>query len=1028
MAVINAQKLNSSEDTSIAVIGMGCHYPGANQLSQLWENILARRRQFRQFPAPRLPMSEYYNPDPKVADKTYGNQACVIDGFQFDWRQRRIPKTTVDSTDIVHWLALETALKAIEDAGYNRNSISTQKSGVILGNTLTGEQTRSSAMRLRWPYVRRVLRSAASAKGLPSALVEELAEIMEKFYKSVFAPITEDTLAGGLSNTIAGRICNFFNFDGGGYTVDGACSSSLIAVATAANALVNGDLDLALAGGVDISLDTFELIGFAKTSALTAQEMSVYDRRASGFIPGEGCGFVVLKRLEDARKAGDFVYAIIKGWGISSDGKGGITAPSKFGQSKALRRAYDKAGYSPHTLHFIEGHGTGTPLGDLTELEGIALAMAVDGELAPRSCGVTSFKSLVGHTKAAAGIGGFIKAVMAVNQRVIPPTAGCKDPNPVFDTFTQCLYPIIQGEIRPASDQLVAGVSAMGFGGINSHVTLTSGHAPAPHLKPSLPERALLVSHQDTEIFVLSAISVQVLLERTQTVINQAGGMSLAELVDLAAQLPQVTESSHPVRAAVIAGTPKELITRLQQLEQMLNDTPPTLGEVKVTPQQDIWISNAVKRHRVAFLFPGQGSQKLNMARTLIERHAWARELLHQTDNWLVDMGFEPISQLIYRPLDRAAKQEQVNDWFNKLTDVAPSAICFASLLWQRYLERLGIKPSIIGGHSLGELTAFQAAGAYDEKTLLCFAAMRGKAMVAKSENAGAMASLACSEATAQSILQGIPGYLVVANINSPVQTVISGEQASVEAAIKRAAEQGIQTRLLPVANAFHSQMVAEASEYLRANAPIPEQLTQSLLPLFSSVNGQPVQAGQNLREYFAGQMISQVDFVSLVKAIASQCDLMVEVGPGKVLVGLVEATTTANHPWCFPVESKPGCDRDLNTLLGSFFVHGGEVNWTALYENRLVHPFIPASQRLFIDNPCERPFPESLEQINEVLHISNVSNRYIPQQELAQQTNEEFFDTLSTYFLQRSSFLAELIRADIETLPILSTINEDNA
>jgi acyl transferase domain-containing protein len=188
---------------------------------------------------------------------------------------------------------------------------------------------------------------------------------MEKFYKSVFAPISEDSLAGGLSNTIAGRICNFFNLDGGGYTVDGACSSSLIAVVTAANALNNGDLDLALAGGVDISLDTFELIGFAKTGALTSQDMTVYDRCASGFIPGEGCGFVVLKRLADAQAQGDYVYAVLNGWGLSSDGKGGITAPSKVGQSKALLRAYEKAGYSPHTLHFIEGHGTGTPVGDL---------------------------------------------------------------------------------------------------------------------------------------------------------------------------------------------------------------------------------------------------------------------------------------------------------------------------------------------------------------------------------------------------------------------------------------------------------------------------------------------------------------------------------------------------------------------------------------------------------------------------------------------------------------------------------------
>ena len=1012
----------NADTAVIAVIGMGCHYPGASSLPQLWENIIARRRQFRQLPDQRLPIGEYYDPEPKTPDKSYGDRAAVIDGFEFDWPGKRIPKSTVESTDIVHWLALEIALKALQDAGYTRQSVATERSGVVLGNTLTGEQTRSQTMRLRWPYVRRALRAAGQAKGLPLQTVEELVETMEAFYKSVFAPITEDTLAGGLSNTIAGRVCNFFNFNGGGYTVDGACSSSLIAVATAATALSNGDLDLALAGGVDISLDTFELIGFAKTGALTGQDMTVYDRRASGFIPGEGCGFVVLKRLADAQADGDYVYAVLNGWGISSDGKGGITAPSKVGQAQALRRAYNRAGYSPHKLDFIEGHGTGTPVGDRTEIEGIALTMSFDGELAPRSCGITSFKSLVGHTKAAAGIGGFIKAVIAVNQRIIPPTSGCKDPNPVFDTSAQCLYPIIQGEIREPSDKLIAGVSAMGFGGINSHVTLCSGYAPAPHLKPSLPERALLVSHQDTEIFVLSAESIPTLLQQTKTVMNQAAGMSLAELVDFAAQLAQETDSSQPVRSAVIAATPKELIERFQQLEQMLNKTPPVLGEVKVTPEKDIWIGNSVKRHRVAFLFPGQGSQKLNMARTLVERHDWARELLQQTDNWLIEIGFQPISQFIYRSLDRAANQEQVQDWFKKLTDIAPSAICFASLLWQRYLERLGIKPVAVGGHSLGELTAFQAAGAYDEKTLLCFAAMRGKAMAPNSENPGTMASLSCSATTAESLLQGIPGYVVVANINSPVQTVISGERASVEAAIKRAASQDIQTRLLPVGNAFHSQMIAKGAEYVRTHAPIPEKLTQNLLPLFSSVNGQQVKPRINLREYFATQMVSQVDFVSLVKAITNKCDLMIEVGSGKVLSGLVEVIRTANNPLCFPVESQAGCDRDLNTLLGSFFVHGGEVNWTALYENRLVRPFIPASQRLFIDNPCERPFPESLEQITEVMHITSPPNVYT-----SEDTNEEFFNSLSVYFSQRSSFLAQIIRADIETLPLLSSIDQEN-
>lgn len=1017
----------------IAVIGMGCHYPGASEIRKLWENILAKRRQFRQLPDRRLPLSEYYDPDPQASDKTYGSRVAVIDGFEFDWVSKRIPKTTVESTDIVQWLALEVALKALQDSGYTRESVANERAGVILGNTLTGEQTRSSTMRLRWPYVRRALRAAAKVKGLAPQVVEELVETMETFYKSAFSPITEDSLAGGLSNTIAGRICNFLDFHGGGYTVDGACSSSLIAVATAATALANGDLDLALAGGVDVSLDTFELIGFAKTGALTRQDMTVYDRKASGFLPGEGCGFVVLKRLEDARADGDYVYAVLQGWGISSDGKGGITAPSASGQAKALRRAYERAGYSPHNLDFIEGHGTGTSVGDRVELEGIALAINSNGELKPRSVGVTSFKSLVGHTKAAAGIGGFIKAVIAVNQRVLPPTAACKDPNPVFEGFAQSLYPILAGEVRNQTETLRAGISAMGFGGINCHATIESGDAPASHLKPSIEERVLLVSNQETELFVLSATSVSELGKHARAVIDMAAGTCIAELVDLAAKLSGEMESQ-PVRAAIVASTPEELVERLQRLVEMLDDTPLPKGQVTISPQKDIWIGNTVKRSRVGFLFPGQGSQKLNMARTLVERYSWARELLNQADRWLRELGVEPISEFIYRPLDRAVSKEQVQEWSNLLasTKVAQPAICFVSLLWKQYLERLGINPVAVGGHSLGELMAFQAAGAFDEKMLLCLAAIRGQAMSTNTDVAGTMASLSCSQETAEKLLQQIEGYVVVANINSPQQTVISGEKSSVEEAIALAAARNIQTRQLAVSNAFHSQMVATAAERLRAEAMIPEELLETSTQLFSSVNGRLVEPGINLREHFTNQVMARVDFVSLVKAIASECDLLVEVGSGKVLSDLANAIIATSGFSCLPLESKPECDQDLNTFLGSFFVHGGAVNWEALYENRLVRPFVPASQRIFIENPCERPFvvptaevyPDvaiSLDsfEMKQTTNSGNESDKQSCQANtMLAPTNEALLEILSNYFVRRGSFLAELMRADLETLP----------
>ena len=940
----------------IAVVGIGCWYPGARGPQQLWESVLARRREFRRIPDVRLPLAEYYSSDPEAADKTYGQRAAFIDGFVFDWAKKRIPQRTYMCTDIAQWLALDVAVAALENAGYSRKTVQRDRTGVVLGNTLTGEWTRANSMRLRWPFVRRSLLAAASAKGLSASVQQELLITMEEFYKSVFPPTTEDTLAGGLSNTIAGRICNYFDFHGGGYTVDGACSSSLIAICTAANYLANGDLDMALAGGVDISLDPFELVGFAKTGALTKSDMNVYDRRGSGFLPGEGCGFVVMKRLSDARAAGDTVYAVVRGWGISSDGKGGITAPSCSGQTTAIQRAYVRAGYSPGTLDFVEGHGTGTPVGDKTELEGLAAAIKTDETANERTCGITSLKSIIGHTKAAAGVGAFIKAVIAANRRVLPPIAGCVQPNESFDTAARVLYPILLGKIEEPTKILRVGVSAMGFGGINSHVTIESGDLPSQSLAPALEERALLVSNQESEVFVFGAASVFELLNEVQALIQTAAQMSLGDLVDLAAHLSQKLSDAQPVRAAVVAGTPDKLADCLSALAAILRQNPPIEGEVR-TEQQDIWISNRVQKNRLGFLLPGQGFQQLLMARVLVERYAWAREIVAQADQWILEAGGEPISSQIFRPLD-GASGEEIESWQLILakTEVAQPAICLASVLYARYLANLGIRPVVLGGHSLGELTAFHLAGAFDAANLLKLATLRGRAMKASDAQPGAMASLACTRQEAETLVDCVSGYVVVANINSPRQIVVSGEEQAVLEVMQLAAEQGMATKRLQVSNAFHSRLVTAAAEQLQSSNYVPEVLGETERQIISGVQGTTVGSGSKLREHFSCQLLAQVDFVRLVEQIQQACDLMIEVGPGRVLSGLVKDILGTKNA-CLPVASQPNSDRDLNVVLAATFVYGVEVNWTALYDGRLVRSFLPAAERLFIENPCERPF-----------------------------------------------------------------------
>lgn len=307
-----AKKLTIKK-TSIAIIGMACEFPGAHSPEELWQNVLAGRRYFRKMPDERLPRGDYYDPDPKAPGKTYCDQMAVISDWRFNPIDFRIPPVTVECSDIAHWLALSTARAAIEAAGLDLEQVDRTRIGVILGNTLTGEFSRSHDLRNRWPYVERAIRRALKHNNSQNSQIDKLIDAVHQVYESPLPETTEDSLAGNMSNTIAGRICNYFDLGGGGYTVDGACSSSLLSIAQGCNALVNNDVDIVLAGGVDVSLDPFEIVGFAKTQALTKDDIRPYDVRADGMITGEGCGIFVLAREEEARVAGHTIYALIKG-------------------------------------------------------------------------------------------------------------------------------------------------------------------------------------------------------------------------------------------------------------------------------------------------------------------------------------------------------------------------------------------------------------------------------------------------------------------------------------------------------------------------------------------------------------------------------------------------------------------------------------------------------------------------------------------------------------------------------------------
>src|SRR3954465_2750219 len=487
----------------IAIVGMACRYPDARTPGELWENVLARRRAFRRIPPERLRIEDYLTADAADPDGLYASEAAVLEGWELDRVRYRVAGPPFRSPAFAPWLALDVAAQALADAGFpDAEGLPRDSTGVLLGNTLTGEFSRAQLMRLRWPYVRRTLAAALAGEGWEEAQIADFLARLEPAYKAPFEEPMEESLAGGLANTIAGRICNHFDLHGGGYTLDGACASSLLATANACSGLAAGDLDAALAGGVDLSLDPFELVGFARTGALAPGEMRVYDARSAGFIPGEGCGFVVLMRESDAARLGSSVYAVLRGWGISSDDHGGSSRPEAEGQKLALARAYRRAGFGIGTVGYLEGHGTGTSVGDAAELT--ALSSSLRDAAAEAQAPIGSIKANIGHTKAAAGVAGLIKATLAVHHQVIPPATGCEEPPPLPQGEGAALRVPASGEPWPAGSTLRAAVSAMGFGGINTHVVI-EGTAPARRHALAARERELLASWQDAEVLLLAA-------------------------------------------------------------------------------------------------------------------------------------------------------------------------------------------------------------------------------------------------------------------------------------------------------------------------------------------------------------------------------------------------------------------------------------------------------------------------------------------------------------------------------------------
>ncbi|WP_085584746.1 type I polyketide synthase [Thalassospira mesophila] len=912
----------------IAIVGMACRYPDADNPDQLFENALAQRRSFRTIPVERL-AAGYFDASGHALDRAYTNQAAVLNGFQFDRNWFRVSSQSYDATDLTHWLALTVARETIDSIRFRKGSTIVANEGirVVIGNTLTGEFSRANLMRLRWPYVRGVVERQMRTE-YPDITNDTLVRFLrhlEGSYKAPFPVPNEDTLAGGLANTIAGRICNHFDFKGGGYTVDGACSSSLISVIDACTALTMGDADMVLAGGVDLSLDPFELTGFSRTSALARDDMLVYDEGSQGFWPGEGCGFLALMRYDDAIEQCEHIHAVIRGWGVSSDGSGGLTRPEPAGQMLAMQRAYHRAGYHIGSVGYFEGHGTGTKVGDTAELTALINArQQYDGTIQPAI--ISSIKANIGHTKAAAGIAGLLRASKCLSQNILPPTTSCKRPHALFENNVGNLAPSNQiNDWQSDGIERRAGVSAMGFGGINTHITLAEGPAAT---KTSVygagtQKRTDLEAFQDSEIFVFAAARQADLMWTLNHVADFAAKCSRAELIDLAAELAHRASlnSQFIWKAALVAATPDALAQKLETLKSTVQAMPD--NSLHIAASEGIFASSKPETGKIGLLFSGQGAP------------ARCHGGIYERRFPAVRLAFED------------ARLEDFKDRSN--TDFAQPAIAAASLAGLEMLKHVGITGDVAVGHSLGELAALHWAGHFDGPTLQELATMRGLAMASDANTSGAMAAIATDENGTKGAI-GTRKDIFIANLNGPRQTIVSGNHDAIHQFVADLRAQGTACTVLGVHQAFHSPAMAGVSTRL---ATMLAQFTfnPAQRPVISTVSGAPLPPDTTINAYLCQQIPSPVLFMDAVKHAASDTDLFIEVGPGSLLEKIT--ASFCDVPAISMDVGGASFDPFLRAAAAAFIL-GCAPNMGRLYQTRFHKKFDWDWNPQFIANPCE--------------------------------------------------------------------------
>lgn len=854
------EELEHRRSEPIAIVGMACRFPGgAHDPESFWRLLDNGVEAITDIPESRLPIAQHFDPDPdsERPDAIYTRRAGLLeDPLRFDAPFFHLSPREALSLDPQHRLVLEVTWEALERAGLASHALRGSRSGVTLGMSLTDHD--------------HVVRQAGPHN-------------LDRFH-----------LSGNSLNFAAGRIAYFLGLEGPAMVVDTACSSSLVAVHQACQSLRAGETDLMIAGGVNVMMSIDGLIMVCKMQMVSPDGHSrTFDAGANGFVRGEGCGVVVLKRLSDARRDGDPIAAVIRGTATNQDGSSsGLTVPNGLAQQALIRRALADAGLEPDQIGYLEAHGTGTTLGDPIEMGAIGEVFGRRPLQSPLV--VSSIKPNVGHLESAAGIAGLIKTILTLDQDHVPPHLHLREVNPHISLCDGRL--VIPTERTPwptLPGPRTAGVSSFGASGTNAHVIVQQYEEAEPTIEPEADARP-------ARLFCLSAATGEALGELAR---RHAAHLSARPL-----PLAAVCRTVHVGRArlqhrlAVPAKDTDDLVARLQAFAGGDTRAPLRLGLVDENPGG------------VTFLFPGQGAQYPGMGRRLYEVEPVFREALDRCDSILRAHLPEPLLAVMHGELAETLLGETA------YTQPALFAIEYAlSCMWRSW----GIEPIAVTGHSVGEYVAACVAGVLRLEDALELIACRGRLMQDLPKDGAMAAILTAPERIAEALI-GREDDVSIAAINSPTSVVISGRTEVVDEIVERFTQDGVNTRRLRVSHAFHSPLMDPIlAEFAEVAAKF--DYGEPRIPLISNLTGAEIQGREaSTPDYWCRHLRGTVRFCEMVRSLESRGHrVFLEVGPGATLTSLAQETVASPDCIWLPAMRR-GRDDWLQALdaAAGLFVH----------------------------------------------------------------------------------------------------------